>query len=83
MSGAVFDCSASAALDRLKDKLSVTRDAQLAAHLAVAGTNIAKWRRRNSVPYELILGACATGGIDLDWILIGRPSPWTQGAVGA
>lgn len=76
-----FDCSASAVLDRLKEKLSIASDSRLAIRLGGCRTNVPKWRHRNSVPYAHILRVCAEEGIDADWILIGRWSPWQPGEV--
>ena len=78
---AAFDCSADAVLDRLKDCLELATDMALAARLGSDRANLSKWRRRNSVPYDRIVTLCVSVGIDLDWILTGRASPWTPGVV--
>ena len=75
------DCSASAVLARFRALLPEPLDAEVAARLGVVRPNLSKWRRRNSVPYAHIVRACVEGGIDLDWVLTGRPSPWTPGRV--
>lgn len=75
------DCSASAVLARFRDKLPDPIDAEIAARLGVARPNLSKWRRRNTVPYAHIVRACLADGIDLDWVLTGRFSPWTPGRI--
>lgn len=76
-----FDCSANAVLDRLKDRLSLAQDLALAARFDVPKANVSTWRRRNHVPYVHVVRVCAAEGIDIDWILTGRWSPWTPGRI--
>lgn len=78
---AICDCSASAVLMRFRNQLPDPINARVAARLGVTRPNLSKWRRRNSVPYAHIIRACVEGGIDLDWVLTGRFSPWTPGRV--
>lgn len=77
----ICDCTALAVLARFGEQLPDRNDAGIATSLGVARPNLSKWRRRNSVPYAHIVRACLAGGIDLDWVLTGRPSPWTPGRV--
>lgn len=76
-----FDCSASAALDRLKERLALASDRELAVRLGVPTSTIATWRWRNSVAHAHIVAVCVSEGVDIDWILTGRPSPWTPGRI--
>lgn len=75
------DCSAAAVLARFRDRLPNPTDAEVVARLGVARASLSKWRRRNSVPYAHLVRACVEGGIDVDWVLTGRFSPWTQGSI--
>lgn len=76
-----FDCSANAVLDRLKERLEVTQDLALADRFGVHATYVSRWRRHNRVPHRQVVAVCVSDGIDIDWILTGRFSPWTPGMI--
>lgn len=63
--------SANAVIDRLKEVLHCENDAKLADKLPTTRSNIAKWRRRNSVPYEFVTKIAIVTGTSIDYLLTG------------
>lgn len=72
------DLTAGAIFDRLQERLPAPSDAHLADALCVGRTHISRMRRRGSIPYPAIVVLCLRRGLDLDWILTGRSSPWSE-----
>ncbi len=66
---------AAAIIERIKDALGVTRDADLARALGRSKTTLSGWRHRNAVPFEVCILACERTGCPLDWLVLGTPRP--------
>lgn len=57
---------------RLKLVTAAKTDVQLALVLGVAQNTIAGWRRRKTVPWELLVRVHHDWGVDLNWLLLGQ-----------
>lgn len=58
--------------DRLKSKLYIEKDVELAKMLAITPSKLGVWRTRNFVPLELLITLCREKGVDIHWLLTGK-----------
>jgi transcriptional regulator with XRE-family HTH domain len=63
----------SAVAEKLKAKIGVVQDRELAAELGVAKSAYATRKRNKSIFYEEIIALCEKRGISLDWLFLDRP----------
>jgi len=61
-------------IDRLKMVYRVRTDVQLASEMRVRRETLATWRRRKTVPMELLAQAHQDRGVDLNWLMCGQQS---------
>lgn len=59
-------------MERLKNKLGVTSDAQLAKLLRFSAPALVERNRRESIPYDAIVNLCRERGISMDYLITGR-----------
>ncbi len=55
--------------DRLKSKLLIEKDVELAKMLGITPGKLGVWRTRNFIPFELLITLCREKGIDIYWLL--------------
>lgn len=58
-----------AILDRLREFLGLSSDAQLAEALGISASTLSNWRRRNTLDYDNVFANCEDA--DLNWLLRG------------
>ncbi len=58
-------------LGRLKEKLNLKNDSELASYLGMASGTISNWKNRNKIPYEEIFSICEKSSIDIGYIFYG------------
>jgi len=59
-------------MDRLKTKLEVTSDAQLAKLLGFSAPALVERNRRESIPYDAVVDICRKRGISIDYLVTGN-----------
>lgn len=59
-------------IDRLKEVLEVTKDAELAKALGKHRNYVFGLRQRDSIPYEECIKVAHENGASLDWLLLGK-----------
>lgn len=55
-------------LERLKPKLSVKTDAELADRLGVPHQTLNSWKKRGSIPLDVVIDAAEKHGVSLDYM---------------
>ncbi|NJL07096.1 MAG: bacteriophage CI repressor [Methylacidiphilales bacterium] len=63
---------AEAILDRMKARLKIKSDRDLARALKISQSTLASWRRRRSVPLDVIVGFASATKMSLDWMFLGQ-----------
>lgn len=58
--------------DRLKSKLLIEKDVELAKILNISPGKLGVWRTRNFIPFELLITLCRERGININWLLTGE-----------
>lgn len=58
-------------LNRVKEKLKLKNDSELAAYLGIASGTISNWKNRNKIPYEELFSICEKNNIDIGYIFYG------------
>ena len=66
-------------LNTVKEIEGISRDAEMARTLGVQQSMISMWRKRGTVPYEILLHFCEERDIDMVWLLTGE-GPRHRGA---
>jgi hypothetical protein len=64
-----------AVLERLAKLFKTEKDVALASCLGVSRHVLSTWRKRGTVPYEILCEVAAREGFSLDWLLLGRGTP--------
>ncbi len=59
-------------LNRLYQELRITKDTEFCDKYDVKKNTLSTWKKRNSIPYELIGEISQNENLSLDWILTGR-----------
>lgn len=59
-------------LIRLKDRLGVESDAELARLLDIPASTVANWKSRGTVPLSVCVQAATEHGVSLDWLILGK-----------
>lgn len=59
---------------RLRSLTGARNDVQMARALGVAQNTIAGWRRRKTIPWDILIRVHHEYGADLNWLLLGQPS---------
>lgn len=67
--------NATEVIDRVKLALSLKTDLDAAKFFEVSNKTVSSWRRRNSIPLEFLLQACAATGEKIDYFLFGEAFP--------
>lgn len=62
-------------IQRMKEALDISTDAELAAALGVGSTAVSNWRKRNSIPYDDCMNLAMEHSVSLDWMILGRGVP--------
>lgn len=62
---------AKAVVDRMKTAISVATDADLATRLRVPLPTLNAWKKRNSVPFNVVEDFCTSYDCTLDWLIFG------------
>ena len=57
---------------RIKDKLGVDRDDQIAKELGITKQSLSGFKQRGSLPFEALFDYCEKHGIDANFILFGQ-----------
>lgn len=67
-------------VDTIETELGIATDTDLAEFLGVSKATISSWRRRNSIPFEVIVYLALKGSIDITYVLFqrGRLSGFTS-----
>jgi hypothetical protein len=60
-----------AVLDRIKQAMQFSTDAQVAEFIGMSPSGLGNRKRSGSIPFENICKACASRGVNIDWILTG------------
>jgi hypothetical protein len=68
------ETSASSIIERMKEVSNCASDAELSKMFNVSRSNISKWRKRNSVPYEQVQRIAVLSNGNLSYILTGKKS---------
>jgi|GEM_PF-5573413 len=58
--------------ERLYKSLGITKDIEFAEMLDKDRSNVTNWRKRESIPYEVILNLCMERGISSDYVFLGK-----------
>ena len=56
-------------MEKLKNKLNISSDSQIAEKLGINRSNFGERKKRNSIPYENLVILCKKEKISLDFIL--------------
>ena len=64
--------SINGSLIRLKDRLGVESDAELARLLDIPASTVANWKSRGAVPLSVCVQAATEHGVSLDWLILGK-----------
>ena len=67
--------SADAILDRIKRIHGDETDVALSARLEIPHSTVSSWRRRGSVPLDILVQVAKSSGHSLDWLILGIESP--------
>lgn len=67
--------TADSVLDRVRETLRLTKDAELADLFGVSRPTIAAWRKRNRIPFAELLALSFEGKADFVYCLLGTPAP--------
>jgi hypothetical protein len=59
-------------LDTIKNLEGVSKDAEIASIFGVRQSMITMWRKRGTVPYEILLNYCELRNMDPLWLLTGK-----------
>ncbi len=59
-------------LDKIIEFKGLKNDTALAKLLNVKPTTVSNWRKRSTVPYDLIVSLCEEEGLSLNWLLTGQ-----------
>jgi len=59
-------------ISEIKSHLKIKTDSELAAFLGTTQSNIATWKKRDTINYDLIIEKCPD--IDANWLLTGEGS---------
>lgn len=72
--------TANEVLDAIEIELEIGTDSELAVLLGVSKATISTWRKRNSVPFDVVVYLSLTTGLDLNYSLTrrGRLSGFTK-----
>ena len=66
-------------IKRMRWGTGTKNDSDLARYLGISSKNVASWRKRNSIPFEIILKCAKLSSRSLDWIVLGdrehKPAP--------
>lgn len=65
-------------LERIKKKLKLKSDREVAEIMGVQQQNITNWKTRNTVPYQEIISLCLVRNINLIYILTGKENKETN-----
>ena len=57
---------------RLKYIEGVETDSELSEKLGITPQNINMWKKRNTIPYELLFEYCLDKNISIDWLTTGK-----------
>lgn len=63
-------------IERLKNAYNLKTDAKLAEFLGIKSNNVAMWKTRNTLDYQLIITKC--NDIDLNWLFTGKEAPKSE-----
>ena len=61
-------------LTRLYEKMGVSKDSEFCKKLDLKPSTVSSWRKRNSIPYEMIVGLSQTEDFSLDYVINGKHS---------
>lgn len=59
-------------LDKIIEFKGLKNDTALAKLFSVKPTTVSNWRKRSTVPYDLIVSLCEEEGLSLNWLLTGQ-----------
>lgn len=59
-------------LNRVKEKLNLKSDSDLAKYLDLSSGTIPNWRIRNKIPYEELFTICEKNNFDIQYIFYGN-----------
>lgn len=65
-------------LERIKEKLNIKNDKEIAEVLGVNQQNLTNWKARNTIPYFEIISLCLEKNINLIYILTGEKGEKTR-----
>ncbi len=69
------EIDAEAVITRIKVELGITKDTELANMMEISNKTISSWRKRNSIPIEILLQATVATGRKIDYFLFGKEEP--------
>jgi hypothetical protein len=62
-------------IDRIKQVLKVTSDADVARALSVDPQNIVNWRKRGTIPWSELYEFASSNNVSCDWLFNGEKEP--------
>lgn len=69
-------------LERVSAVTGARYDSAIARELGVTPQTVSSWRKRGTVPYEVVTAFAAKKGLSLNYMLLGKDSPiWTAGEI--